>query len=696
MDAREIRRWHQVFKRDGELFEIRILGDRTFSGYFYDVEEAINQLVPYENSNIYYSLNEVKPACASREQFNCFRQVKGTATSKIDIEHRWWMACDVDCDRPSGVSSTDAEKEKAHKKAREVYTFLRENGFSDPVICDSSSGYHIIYPIDMENTQESEDCVKAFLEVLSDNFTDESVKIDKVLHDANRILRLPGSYGRKGRSTKERPHRLARILYEPSEIRRMTLGQVQAFNEKYKIEVEQPQRRSSYNGQQEEFSLRDFIRKYNIEIAKEVPMSGGGTKYILKECVFDSSHHAPDAALFEMPNGAIAYKCYHNSCSHYGWRDFRLHFDAHAYDQRQQPYQPQPYTPKPQRQPFSPPAVKPESEEKGKKWRFMRDIKKINILDIPHFFTGFPVMDEAIKGLFLGEVTILSGSNSSGKSSWLNTLVLNVINQDIKVALWSGELLDEVIKAWIQMVAAGRDHLRPTPSGEYWYVPDTIGEKIDEWCGDKLSFYNKKYSSSWTQLFSDIKDEVGRGVKLVILDNLMSLDIDIVDGTDNAKQKALITQLCDMAKELQIHVILVAHPRKVTSFLRKPDISGTSDLTNAADNVFIMHRVNNDFIKMGGEFFGVASINLYKSFSNVMEVAKNRMMGVQDKLFGMYYEVESRRFKSSENEVRPYGWLETPKQSYMFPNTGTAPVTPPVTPPDMPFERNDGGEEMPF
>lgn len=49
MDANEIRKWHSVFKRDDELFEIRILGDRTWSGYFYDVEEAIRQLAPFDN-----------------------------------------------------------------------------------------------------------------------------------------------------------------------------------------------------------------------------------------------------------------------------------------------------------------------------------------------------------------------------------------------------------------------------------------------------------------------------------------------------------------------------------------------------------------------------------------------------------------------------------------------------------------------
>ena len=75
------------------------------------------------------------------------------------------------------------KKKKAHKKAQEVYAFLRDNGFSMPVVCDSSSGYHLLYPIDMDNDQASEDTIKAFLEVLSNKFTDEDVKIDRALID---------------------------------------------------------------------------------------------------------------------------------------------------------------------------------------------------------------------------------------------------------------------------------------------------------------------------------------------------------------------------------------------------------------------------------------------------------------------------------------------------------------------------------
>ena len=666
MDAKEIRRWHSVFKRDDELFEIRILGDRTWSGYFYDVEVAIKELEHFGDCNTYYTINEVKKACASREQFNCFKQVKGTATSKTDIEHRWWIAVDVDCERPSGVASTDNEKEKAHKKAQEVYAFLRDNGFSMPVVCDSSSGYHLLYPIDMDNDQASEDTIKAFLEVLSNKFTDEDVKIDRALIDSNRILRLSGSIGCKGRNSAERPHRLAKILSTPNEIVRMNREQIDVFNAKYAIKVEQTQRRQFNGISNEQFNLRDFIEKYDIRIAKEIPISGGGTKYILEECPFDSQHKAPDSALFELPNGSVAFKCFHNSCSQYDWRAFRLHFEPHAYDyenQQGQHNQTQQYAHRqytPQKPKYE---IKGEIPELGKKWLTMSSIKKVDLSKIDGVKTGFVELDRSIVKLHYGEVTVLSGGNASGKSSFLNTLILNIANQGVPSALWSGELPEPILKSWIQMVAAGKNNLRMSQFGDgKFFVPQNIGDQIDKWLDNLLFIYNTEYGNQWEQLLADMEVMYNAGIKVFILDNLMAMNIDLLEGDKNNKQKTVILKVKEFAKKKNVHVILVAHPRKSMAFLRKNDISGTADLTNAVDNIFIMHRVNNDFLRQGEEFFCLFNMKQFDGFGNVLEVCKNRMYGIVDLFVGMHYELESRRFKNTIDENVKYGWELPPHQ----------------------------------
>ena len=55
-------------------------------------------------------------------------------------------------------------------------------------------------------------------------------------------------------------------------------------------------------------------------------------------------------------------------------------------------------------------------------------------------------------------------------------------------------------------------------------------------------------------------------------------------------------------------------------------------------------------------------------YSNVVEWCKNRTYGVVDYLVGLYYEVETKRFKNSIAEHIVYGWEEAPTQ-VEFPTT---------------------------
>jgi archaellum biogenesis ATPase FlaH len=285
-------------------------------------------------------------------------------------------------------------------------------------------------------------------------------------------------------------------------------------------------------------------------------------------------------------------------------------------------------------------------------------VKRVNLSETRTIRTGFRELDKKILGLNLGEVTLLSGSNSAGKSSWLNTLILNVINDDNKVALWSGELPPDKLKMWLHNAAAGKENIVSKQRGEFTIYETTpqASALIDQWLDGKFFLYNNEYTSKWEQILHDINELIKLGVNLFILDNLFSMDIDIFDGDKNNKQKELILQICQLARTHRIHIILVAHPRKSIGFLRKTDISGTADLTNAVDNVFICHRVNNDFLKTGSDFLGSAKIQEYSGFGNCVEVCKNRMFGVVDFLVGMYYEIESRRFKNDINEKVVYGW----------------------------------------
>ena len=50
-------------------------------------------------------------------------------------------------------------------------------------------------------------------------------------------------------------------------------------------------------------------------------------------------------------------------------------------------------------------------------------------------------------------------------------------------------------------------------------------------------------------------------------------------------------------------------------------------------------------------------------YNLVLEVAKNRSLGVVDFLVGLYYEPETRRIKNNVAENIVYGWQEQPVQT---------------------------------
>lgn len=676
MDAADIKKTLSVFKTDNGLHEIRIFNtlntSENYSGIFDDEEALIREIQKFDKDPymIYFVFNEIKDAVRGYPQLNKFlKRVK--AVTDENIKYRHWLMIDLDPIREGGVKdipSTNEEKENARNRAGDVYKYLKSIGFPEPVVCMSGNGSHLMYHIDKwKNTSEIDAMIANFLHYLAMRFTDDIVDCDVKNKNAARLTKFYGAVSRKGGNTEARPHRKSEIVYIPKEIGFVKFELVKQLSDEY-IRINQPEQPNlqrfdnSINNNREKFDLDDFLQKNGIEILKDIRSSNNDRKIVLKTCPFHPEH-GKDSAIFVNSNGAITFTCFHASCQGNDWRKLRLMFDPHAYDHENAPrqqYQPQGRYMQPQKKKYQ---IKEESPELGKKWFSMSDIKKIDLSSLMHIKTGYTELDKKIVGLYEGEITIISGSNSSGKSSWINNLILNVIQQKTKVALWSGELRPDVLKTWISLSAAGMHYIQPSKYDEgKYFVPENVSQKIDEWMDGKFFLYNNEYTNKWEQIFNDMNELVKIGVKLLILDNLFSLDIDIFEGDKNNKQKELILQLCDFVKKNKVHVILVAHPRKVTTFLRKTDISGTSDLTNAASNVFIVHRVNNDFLKTGGEFLGNTVVQQYSMFGNCIEICKNRLYGIVDCLVGMYYEIPTRRFKNTEQEDIHYGWEDQPVQ----------------------------------
>lgn len=662
MNEITIRQWYDTFKSGEELVEIRIVDNaykRTYSGYFTDVNTLLNEIRKYDNCNIYFTLNAINPACYDREQHDRIVTKPKSTTSDNDIVGRDWILIDIDTKKPSDTNSTDEEKEMAKEVVNNVFKFLRDEGFEKPVVCDSGNGFHLLYKIAMKNSNENTTICKEFLQVLDMLFSNPNVEIDCSTFNSSRICKLYGTFSRKGSNTKKRPQRESKILRIPDEIK-ITPNEYFAKAAAMLPKPEQPSKSNYYSN--EKFDLEAFLNKHHIAV-RNIVRTSSFTKYILDECPFNSLHRAPDSAIFEMSNGGLGFKCLHSSCSQYTWKDFRLKFEPDAYDHKeyQRHEHKMQYYSSQKKEPFVP---KKEDSAKGKKWLAMTDVQYVDMSKMASIPTGYKELDKKIIGLLLGDVTVLSGGSGAGKSSWIDCVALNAIQRGYKVGIWSGELQDFRFQSWINQIAAGKNYVCKREGFEnYYYTPKNISNQISNWLEGKLFLYNNNYGSKWQQLFADVKELVDKeGVQLIVLDNLMALQIDNYEGDKYTQQTKFINDLKEYAKAKNVHVLLVCHPRKEGIFLRKESISGTADLTNLADSVFIIHRIGKDFEQRAGEFFGKDKVLPYLKYNSVIEVCKNRSMGVIDILVGMYYEVESRRLKNEISENIVYGWQEQPAQ----------------------------------
>ena len=663
IDERSIRQWWDIFKSHGQLTEVRILGKSkaVYSGYFTDCETMLSELRKFDGlGGMYATINEIKDACSGREQANRIVKSPKATTNDKEIENRRIILLDFDPERPADTNATDEEVKLAEACMKSVYRYLRDQGFSAPVVANSGNGYHLLYKVNIPNTDENTKTVELFLKALDMMFGNEqTVKVDTSVFNASRISKIIGTPSNKGSNTQSRPQRMSYFVHIPEVFKETGLEYIKKVASEYP-QVEAPSRANNYST--ERFDIEGFIRDHGITVERRVKFQGG-EKLILAECPFNSNHK--DSAIFVMDTGAIAFKCFHSSCSNMGWRDVRLHFDPTAYNRKEQEEFRRRRSYYGERQAKQIQVVQEDS--RGKKWLSMSEVKWIDPSSYVSIPSGITVLDQKIMGFTLGDVTILSGLSGSGKTTLLDHFILNAVQRGYKVAAWSGELQDFRFQAWLDQMAAGKSYVvQKFGFSNLFYVPKATAEVINKWLDGKFWLYNNDYGAGFDQLFADIKECVQQnGVQMVLLDNLMAMDLDELDGSENERQTKLIKEIKSFAKKENVHVILVCHPRKEQSFqlLRKESIAGTANLTNLCDNLLISHRVGNDFEKRAKDFFGEEQVRRLMEYQLVLEIAKNRSLGIVDQIIGLYYENETRRIKNEIAENIVYGWKEEPVQT---------------------------------
>ena len=649
-----------ILKDPGQLFEIRILKGKTIiSGYFTDVDVLAKafETVDLRNANVFYTLNSINQDCYSRTQRDCFRQEK-TTTSDNDIEFYQWMLVDLDPVRSTGISSTNAELTEAYEVANKIVEYLRGKNFPIPVMALSGNGIHLLYRIALKNTPENAALIEKCLKALDLMFSTEKVEIDKKVFNPSRISKLYGTTAQKGSSTKDRPHRMSRIIKKPAEV---VLTKKEMLE---RLAAEYPEEHTVQRKKDGDFDLDSWISEHGIRI-ESVKTWKDTTKYILEECPFDSNHKAPDATLIKMASGAICFKCFHNSCSGHDWHEFRLKYEPDAYDDKNaeddarieagfKEYMKY----NRQRQDVTYEVSDPE-DDPAKMFETAAYIlakPKEERVCIP---TGILLFDQRVGGLAKGEISLVSGLRGAAKSTWLSQVILNAIDNGYNTLVYSGELKDKRFLQWLLQQAAGRDNVVKSKKYEgIYYCKDEIKPKIADWLGNKLQIYDNKYGSNFKSI-SQVLQKVIKEFQsdFVVIDNMSILDLTDISSDRRSdkwdQQKLFVETLKNLSLICNCHICFVAHPRKAMGFLRLDDVGGSGSLGNLVDNAFIVHRNNNDFKKGYENYRGKKWAT---ECDNIIEVVKERETGMQDVFIPLWYEKETRRLLNEPDVYYRYKW----------------------------------------
>lgn len=693
LDESQVYRWFELFKENEQLTEIRLVANdgKTGSGYFTDAPTLIEAIKPYtDNYNVYFTVNRVNPECYGREQKNKIILKPKNTTTDNEIIGRDWVYIDFDAKRVSGSNATDGQVRLAKEKANEVYKFLRDNGFNEPIVVFSGNGVHFYLKCALKPTEENNAIIKRFIQAMGMLFTDENVDIDQKIFNLGRISRVPGSYSCKGaKNDEERPQRMCQIIKAPLEVKSNDISYFKKIADMFPEDVK-PSRENNYST--ERFDLEEFIRKHNIPVVGKVQVAEG-TKYYLKHCLFNENHRGKDAVLFQRNNGAVSYFCFHSSCSDNDWRKVRLMYEPNAYDKADPSYQNKNRYKQPNKKEFKP-IVK--DDNKGDVWIKMSSIKKpkFNIQDyIP---TGIKQIDDLIIGFKRKHVTVWSGYRGCAKTTFLNMIILNAANRGYKSALWTGELDSDEEKYWLYLQAAGKSYNKPKGNG-FYETPENVVDKIDEWIDRYFWLFNNEYGNNFNQILDVVRKlKEKEDIDFVVFDNLMTLDIEDLDGDKNDRQKNLMYSLTKLAKELNIHIHIVAHPNKSGTFLRPNNISGSGHIPDLAQNVCILHRISQDFQVNAKDFLSKQTLEdiINSGATNCMEICKLRDKGsAADHFINLYFEMESNRLKNSIAENIHYGWEDQPVQqslTYSQPEQNYSPQ-----PDNIPFGMPTA-EEAPF
>lgn len=290
------------------------------------------------------------------------------------------------------------------------------------------------------------------------------------------------------------------------------------------------------------------------------------------------------------------------------------------------------------------------------------DIESVDLTEVDGIETGIDGLDAKLMKLFNGTVTILTGINGSGKTSFLSQLACNAMDEGKNVFMYSGEMPAYQTQSWCTSIFAGQRNMKECRSEKatYWVVDKARRKEITEYYRGQLFIYKDGYDNKVSSILKTMEDVVRKyGCQLLIIDNLTAVNLEGSDENKYQRQADFVQQLINFAKTYQVVCLLVSHPHKLTEMRRltKMDVQGVSAVIDLAHRIISLYRVSESDKQGELNYRGDGYKKQPIPYDVLCDVLKDRMMGYENFSLGLYYDRPSRRFFTDRDSLdHRYKW----------------------------------------
>jgi len=265
-------------------------------------------------------------------------------------------------------------------------------------------------------------------------------------------------------------------------------------------------------------------------------------------------------------------------------------------------------------------------------------------------------IDWLLDGVRTSTLTTIVGRDNEGKTSFVQQVMLNLLEQKVPIFLYDGESNEATLKRKLYRKLIGNDekaletkkiNIRPIK-----YPKKTVEEAIQKWHENRLII---KTNGNNQNIFEDMKIAYRRyGTKVYVIDNLMSL-LETDAANKYVDQSNIVEKLKQFAKALRVHIILIVHPHKMeeNKLISKLNISGTKEISDKSDNIISIMRWFDKYERFD-------NLDLDERVTTIAEVLKNREFGEYGKFYFMFNKNTEKFDELRGNEIltNEYSWKE--------------------------------------